>query len=89
MKHRTIAITNGKGTGLGKNQMDETLKHVQWIGRKLISYKEKALHQLLFDALPEPSLIKKQCTGLGFKNQMVQWESSCHYLCEDTQDSGD
>lgn len=29
MKHRTIAITNGKGTGLGKTQTDKTLKYVQ------------------------------------------------------------
>lgn len=43
-KHRTIVLTNGKGIGLGRNQMDKTLKYVQWIVRKLISYKKKALH---------------------------------------------
>lgn len=43
-----------------------------------MSYKQKkkCVHQLLFDALPELILIKKQHTGLGFKNQMVEWEAS-------------
>lgn len=66
MKHRTIAITNCKGTGLGRNQMDKTLKYVQWIVRKLISYKEKALHT---NCTLMPSL-----NSAYWKNSVQAWD---------------
>lgn len=44
------------------------------VNRKKANYLQgkSFAHQLLFDARPELSIIKNQCTSLGFKKQMVQ-----------------